>query len=481
MVSDLLDHLLALPYAFFQQHTVGDLVMRLGSTGLIREALTNGAILALMDGTLVVCYCALLVLLSPLMTIVAVVLATLQVGSFAFSRRHHKALTAQYLSAEAESRGYQAGMLMGIETLKATGSEREAATHFYHLFERGLEATRARGRFNAWMEGILSALRVLGPVIMLGVGAHEVMISRMSLGTMLGAAQLAVAFLSPLSALITTATQLQVITSHADRLEEIYTAEPEHHGSPTAGTGVLRTVSGNITLQSVSFRYSRASVWVLHDINLSIQAEQHVAIVGPSGSGKSTMVRILLGLSPPTRGQVLFDGVPLRDWDLRALRQQLGVVTQEASLFNMTIGQNIALGTPGASPQEIEEAARIAHIHEEIVALPMGYHTRLTDGGSTLSGGQRQRVTLARALVRKPRLLVLDEATSALDTMTEAAIQRAMAALHCTVITIAHRLSTIQQADLILVMEDGRIVERGTHAQLLAMGQRYCKLVRAQL
>lgn len=481
MVSDCLDRLLALPYAFFQQRTVGDLAMRMCSTAQIREALTNGAISALMDGTLVICYFVLLVLLSPLVTAVITVLATFQLGLFACSRRHHRDLTAQYLSAEAETRGYQARLLMGIETLKATGSEREAARQFYHLFERVLEATRTRGRFNAWIEGTSSALRLLGPVLLLGVGAHEVMVGRMRLGTMLGAAQLATAFLSPLSALITTATQLQVVASQVDRLEEIYTAEPEHHRSPAADTGVAHTVTGSVTLQGVSFRYGPASAWVLQDLDLSIQAGQHVAIVGPSGSGKSTVARILLGLSAPTRGQVLFDRVPLTAWDLRALRQQLGVVTQEASLFNMTIGQNIALGTPSASPQEIAEAARIAHIHEEIVALPMGYHTRLTDGGSTLSGGQRQRVALARALVRKPRLLVLDEATSALDAVTEAAIQGAIGELRCTVIVIAHRLSTIQKADLILVMDRGRIVEHGTHAQLLAEGQRYRALVQAQL
>lgn len=475
-VTTLTERLLALPYGFFQQRSVGDLVMRLGSTAQVREALTGGTLSAVMDGLLLVIYLGLLLALSPLLTLVAVVLAGLHLGVFAITRRQLADLTAWYLACEAESRGFQSRMLMGIETLKATGSEGEAAARHRQLFDNVLEASRQRGRFNAWQEGVRDALRLLGPVVLLGVGAHEVITGGMTLGVMLGALQLALSFLIPLTALIATAVRLTTVAGHLERLEEIHTAEPE-----PAGGGIDRPVSGAVELQGVSFRYGPTSPWILEGLDLTVPAGSHVAIVGPSGSGKSTLARLLLGLSFPQQGRVCFDGIPLEDWDLGALRRQLGVVTQEASLFNLPIADNIALGSPIADRQAIEAAARTARIHDEIIRLPMGYDTRLTDGGSTLSGGQRQRLTLARALVRRPRLLVLDEATSALDSVTESAIQQALDQLNCTVVTIAHRLSTVQRADLILVMDGGRIVERGSHRELLTRGGPYRQLIEAQL
>jgi ABC-type multidrug transport system fused ATPase/permease subunit len=205
-----------------------------------------------------------------------------------------------------------------------------------------------------------------------------------------------------------------------------------------------------------------------------------LAIVGPSGSGKSTLAKLLVGLYPPTSGTVAVDGHDLRTLDLPAVRRLIGVVWQEPQLFSGTIWENVSLRCPGAAPAEVQEAVRLAAIDEEITAMPLGYATGLGPSGEGLSGGQRQRLGLARALVGRPALLVLDEATSHLDAPAEARVEQNLRSAGVTRIVIAHRLSTVQDADLILVVVGGRIVERGTHEELLAWGEVYPAMVRAQ-
>jgi ATP-binding cassette subfamily B protein len=216
-------------------------------------------------------------------------------------------------------------------------------------------------------------------------------------------------------------------------------------------------------------------------VNLEIRPGQFVALVGRSGSGKSTLASLMLGLYLPTAGRVLFDGTDLRQLDLGALRRQLGVVGQELDLFGATVRENISLGDPGLSAEAVEAAARLACVHEEIDSLPLGYDTTLAERGGAISGGQRQRIALARALVRKPAVLLLDEATSALDAATERDVHQALAGLSCTRVVIAHRLSTVRRADLIVVVEAGKIVETGTHQELLDRRGAYADLVAAQL
>jgi ABC-type bacteriocin/lantibiotic exporter with double-glycine peptidase domain len=293
---------------------------------------------------------------------------------------------------------------------------------------------------------------------------------------MLAVNALAMLFLTPLASLVSSGRELQLIGAHLERLADVLEAEPEQTGGKREQ---LPALQGNIELAGVTFGYRPESP-IVHEISLRVQAGQKVALVGPTGSGKSTLAMLLLGLYPPDAGSVLYDGVPLDQLDLGWLRRQCGVVLQEPFLFSGSIRQNIAFKDPALSLGEVREAARLAAIDEEIMQMPMGYETLLNEGGLGLSGGQRQRLALARALVQRPAILLLDEATSNLDTVTEAAVDQHLDRLGCTRIVIAHRLSTVRNADQILVLYEGRLVEQGRHEELVTRGGQYAALVHGQ-
>ncbi|WP_369902161.1 peptidase domain-containing ABC transporter [Bacillus manliponensis] len=224
---------------------------------------------------------------------------------------------------------------------------------------------------------------------------------------------------------------------------------------------------GEICLESVSFCYSKYSDYVLKDLNLHIKPGQKVAIVGKSGSGKSTLASLLMGLYAPTSGKVLFDGLDLSEIDKNSLRKHIGAVPQHIHLFNRSVFENITMLISDIGEEKVIKAAKLANIHDDIVNMPLGYHTIVSEFGTNFSGGQKQRIALARALVNEPSILFLDEATSSLDTINEKRVDDYLSKLNCTRVVIAHRLSTIQNADLILVMESGRIVEQGKHNTLI--------------
>ncbi len=234
-------------------------------------------------------------------------------------------------------------------------------------------------------------------------------------------------------------------------------------------------------MRHVSFRYDQNAPLILNDINGQIYPGQKVALVGRTGSGKSTLGKLLVGLILPTKGSILFDGVPLEQLNYQEVRNQFGVVLQESFIFSGSVKDNIALNNPEMDMERVIEAASIAAIDEDIDKMPMSYDTLVSEGGSAFSGGQRQRLALARALAHHPALLLLDEATSALDVVTERIVERNLSRLPCTQVIIAHRLSTIRNANMILVLDQGRIVEQGTHEQLLRKNGFYTQLIQTQI
>jgi ATP-binding cassette, subfamily B, bacterial len=471
------DHLVDLPYAFFLRRSSGDLMMRMQSNANVREILTTGSISALIDGAFATLYLALLFVVSVPLGLLVLTVATLQAATMVLSWRRNQRLMYESLSVEAKTQSYAYELLAGIETLKASGAEHRAAERWSGLFTDQIGVSLSRDRLTAAVDSVMSTLQTAAPLLILLGGAHQVLAGTMSLGTMLAGAALAAGFLQPLATLVSTGLQLQLVGSYMERINDVLDAPVEQQDGQRRS---VTRLAGHVRADDVSFAYGPLAPAVVRNVSLDVHPGQHVGIVGRSGSGKSTLAHLLLGLYPPTSGRIQFDGIDLADLDLGSVRRRLGIVTQHPYLFASSIRENIALNDPTLALDAVVEAAKIACIHDDVSAMPMGYETQLHDGGSSLSGGQRQRMALARALVHRPSVLLLDEATSDLDTVTEQMVYDNLAQLSSTTIVIAHRLSTVRNADLILVMDEGRIVESGTHSELLEMGGTYQRLISAQ-
>lgn len=474
---EFLDHLVDLPYPFFQTRSTGDLMMRLNSNSTVREMLTGTALSAGLDGSMASLYLVLLFLASPPLGFLVTVLGASRLIVFLAARKKYRERMAVTLERQARSRGFQVQMLSGIETLKSTGSEKRAVERWSNLFADELNATAAQGRLSAWSDSLLDALTTGSPLVVLLVGCHLVLQGELSLGTMLALNALAVGFLTPLSTLMTTALQFETLKSYIARIDDVLGMEKEQSkDSPRARP----EIEGRIRLENVSFRYGSRGPYAISDVSLSVEPGELVALVGASGAGKTTLANLMLALYRPTEGRVLFDGYELDKLDLPWVRKRLGVVNQNPYLFGRSIRDNIALADPSLSLEQVAAAARKARIHDEILAMPMGYSTELGQGGNSISGGQRQRIALARALVNEPSILLLDEATSNLDAITEREIHQELDRLRCTRIVIAHRLSTIRSADRIVVVEAGRVVETGSYEEMVARNGSFAKLIAAQ-
>lgn len=474
MTTGFVEHLFRLPFSFFQLRQTGDLLMRLNSNAAIRELLTAGVMSGLLDGLLVTGYLAIILWTHATLGALVVALGLLRVVVFLATRRRYRTLTGESLQALSESSNYQVQMIEGIETLKTSGAERRAGEIWSNLFVNVLNVSIRRGRLAATVDSLLYALELVSPLVVLAYGASLVLDGRLTLGTMLAMSALAAGFLRPLGSLVSTMLELQQLGSTIERVDDVLRqrAEQDEH-RPAAPR-----LKGGVTISALSFRYGERAPWAVHRVDLEIPAGAQIAIVGPSGSGKSTIARLLAALYVPTEGRILFDGADLAGVDLVSLRRQLGFVPQHPFLFGTTIRANIAMADLDVPLEEIAAAARLADLDREIAEWPLCYETPLASTGSNISGGQRQRIAIARALLRRPPILVLDEATSHLDTRSERRVFDNLRALECTRIVIAHRLSTVVDSDLIVVMDRGEIVERGTHAALVREGGLYAELTR---
>ncbi|KIP15520.1 type I secretion system ATPase family protein [Burkholderia sp. MSHR3999] len=461
----LFHHLLALPLAWFQARRVGDSVARIRELENIRSFLTGNAMTLVLDLAFSVVFIAVMLWYSVWLTLIVVASIPLYlVLSLVFTPVIRARLNEKF-NRGAENQSFLVETISGIDTVKAMAVE----PRWIQKWERQLAAYVTAGLSVANAATIASGgvtlISKLVTAAIMWVGAMQVINGRMTVGELVAFNMLSGQVSGPILRLAQLWNDFQQVGISMGRLGDILNARTEVAGQKTR----LPRLSGAITLDQVSFRYRPDASDVLRNVSLDVAPGEVIGIVGRSGSGKSTLTKLVQRLYVPDRGRVLVDGQDIAIIDTTSLRQQIGVVLQENTLFNRSVRENIALANPALPVEAIIEAAKLAGAHEFICELPEGYDTVVGEHGTGLSGGQRQRIAIARALIMNPRILIFDEATSALDYESEKIIQDNMRRI-ChgrTVLIIAHRLSAVREADRIVVMERGQIAETGSHAQLL--------------
>jgi len=474
-------HVLQLPVEFFTQRYPGELSTRVAINDKVAKILSGQLATTAISALTIVFYAGVMLAYDVVLTLIGVAFAVTNVLALRWVSRKRADESRKLLRARGQVAGVSMGGVQMMETLKSTGTESDFFAEWAGLYAKAINAEQQLSSYTVFLSSVPTLLSALNNVALLGVGGLRVMDGHMSVGMLVAFQSLMSSFTAPVANLVSLGSTLQELEGDMGRLDDVlrYQRDPqvERDQDQELGEADVIKLEGHVELDNVTFGYSRLEKPLIENFSLKVGPGQRVALVGGSGSGKSTVAKLVSGLYPPWEGRVLFDGRTREEYPRAILNNSIGFVDQDISLFGGNITDNLTMWDSTIADADVVRAAKDARIHDDVVMRADGYKGEVNETGSNFSGGQRQRLEIARALVANPTILVLDEATSALDTATEKAIDDQLRRRGCTCLIVAHRLSTIRDADEIVVLERGKVVQRGTHEELKDVDGPYKKLI----
>ncbi|RXK17739.1 ABC transporter ATP-binding protein [Macrococcus sp. DPC7161] len=474
-------HLQKLSVKFYANNKVGEVISRvINDVESTKDFIVTGLMNVWLDLVTIIIALVIMFTMDVKLTLISLIVFPFYIFSVYYFFGNLRRLTRERSQSLAEVQGYLHERVQGMTVIKSFAIENHEAKRFNKRNQNFFNKALAHTKWNAKSFAVINTVTDIGPLLVVGFGAYLVIGDGLTVGSLAAFIAYLDRLYGPLRRLVSSSTTLTQSLASMDRMFHLFDEIYDIEDTPTARP--VKVTNGEIEFKQVGFKYNEEDQEVLHDINLKINPGETVAFVGMSGGGKSTMISLIPRFYDVTSGEILIDETPIKDFTIESLRNQIGMVMQDNILFSESIRENILLGKPEATEEEMIYAAKLANAHDFIMSLPAGYDTEVGERGVKLSGGQKQRVAIARVFLKNPPILILDEATSALDLESEAVIQEALETLSKdrTTVIVAHRLSTITHADKIVVIQNGEIKEMGTHQELMNNQHEYYNLYTIQ-